>query len=639
MNADRVDDITRGESVSQRDIASVKNLTVQFLTASGAVEALSGVSLTIARNEILGVVGESGSGKSTLARALLGLFGAGSTADINGEISIDGLNVLDARGRELRSLRGRVVSMIFQNTGEALNPVLKVRTQVDEALSAHSSMRRPRRERTASVEGLLKRAGVTDAARVREAYPHELSGGLRQRALIAEAIANQPALIVCDEPTTALDAITQQHVLESIKSMQETSGCSLVIVSHNLGVIAALASRVAVMYGGKVVELDERDRFFSGPGHPYSIGLVQSMPLLRAGQRANVSMMGAPLQGSNMPSGCRFHPRCPLATDLCRQVSPELTEIKPGMLVACHYPVSNDATAHSLFTRIDYDELATPPPDSGAALGAPVADLATSGVAVRVQNLVKDYRSRAKRTVRALDDVSLDIRTGTTVGIVGESGSGKSTLARCIAGLVPYDSGSIEVCGARPQARRRSSSAEVGRSVGMVFQDPFASVDPLWTVEQIVQEGLRGSRDSREQRRGAVLEAVDMVGLGARFLRRYPRELSGGQRQRVGIARALVGKPKVLVLDEPTAALDVSIQAQIVTLLYELQRALQLTYAFISHDIALVAEVSQKVVVMHGGRIVESGSPEEIVFHPRNEYTRQLIDAVPVLPDSIGKWI
>ncbi|HET7276035.1 MAG TPA: ABC transporter ATP-binding protein [Longimicrobiaceae bacterium] len=635
----------RDRSGTVNGSVKVEDLSVTFRSAAGPVEALSQVSLSIDRGEVLGVVGESGSGKSTLGRAMMGLTRSSLDVEVTGSVMLAGTDMVSAPSGVLRRLRGDSVAMIFQDSGSALNPVIRVGEQIEEAIKAHH-VRVARSERARMVASLLQRVGIEDYARVAGSYPHQLSGGMRQRALIAEAIANRPSLLIADEPTTALDVITQKKVLDTLQGIQSQSGCSLVIISHDLGVISRLADRVAVMYAGRVVEIGERSSFFDRPRHPYSVGLLRSVPRLGGTRGMQAAIPGTPTEGVDLPAGCRFHPRCPLATEICRKEVPPLQQISGGGQVACHHYITEPAQASMLFVSGDDADAAHPDTDSRRPVGAPAAGLtpvptmsssaSTAGpgpdLAVRINAVTKSYKAGRRKHFVAVKNVSLDVPRGTTVGVVGESGSGKSTLARCVAGLLVPDSGKIVVAPSAGRLPHLTGEEARKRPVGMVFQDPYGSVDPFWTVEQIVREGIPRKSVAWQNARQRIRECLDMVGLGGTYLGRYPRELSGGQRQRVGIARALASNPEILVLDEPTAALDVSIQAQVLGLLSRLQTDLNLTYIFISHDISLVSQVANQVAVMRAGSVVEVGPPDGVFTHPRNDYTRALIHAVPMLP-------
>ncbi|MGW2369579.1 ABC transporter ATP-binding protein [Streptomyces sp. NPDC001667] len=602
---------------------AVENLRVDFEGPAGELPAVRGVDLTLRRGEVLGLVGESGSGKSTVALAAMGLLPR--TARVRGSVRAGGTELIGAGDRELSALRGRRMAMIFQDPLSALTPVHRVGDQIAEAVRTHQDVGRAHARRRA-VE-LLDLVGIPDPEHRSRAYPHEFSGGMRQRAMIAMAIANDPDVILADEPTTALDVTVQAQILEVLRTAQRETGAALLLVSHDLGVIAGMADRVAVMYAGRIVESAPAAQLFGAPRMPYTMGLLGAVP--RPGAQVLTPVPGAPPEPGLLPRGCAFAPRCPLADDTCRAAEPALTG-PPEHRAAC---VKAPEIAARGLTATDVYAVDGPAP---ARTTAPRDELPA---VLRVEGLTKTFpllkgaafRRRAG-SVHAVDGVDLDIRRGETLGLVGESGSGKSTTLLEILRLAAPEAGEIEVLGRNTRDLTKRQVKELRGSVQIVFQDPMASIDPRLPVGEIVAEPLRAQGVGR----GAVARRIPgllrLVGLEAAHAARFPHEFSGGQRQRIGIARALAVEPRLLVLDEPVSALDVSVQAGVLNLLRTLKDELGLAYLFVSHDLSVVRHIADRVSVMYLGRTVESGPVEEVFARPRHPYTQALLSAVPV-PD------
>ncbi|WP_405779950.1 dipeptide ABC transporter ATP-binding protein [Streptomyces sp. NBC_00859] len=592
------------------ELLQVDDLGVEFTTPDGkALRAVRDVSFTLGRGETLAIVGESGSGKSTTALALTRML-PGTGLITTGSVRLDGQDLAAAGQDELRRVRGARIGMIFQDPMTALNPVLTAGRHLDEVLRAHGNHDRAAR-RARTVE-LLDRVGIPDPHRRADDHPHQFSGGQRQRILIAMALAGEPDILLADEPTTALDATVQDQILTLLADLNRETGTALVLITHNMGVVARACARVLVMYGGTVVEDGPTAQVLTRPRHPYTAGLLAAVPRLSSPSGTRLTgIPGSPPDLTLLGDGCAFADRCSFAEDRCRKETPALTLLGDGVRAAC--PPAAGRTRPPV----------TPAPIDRAAPGATVLE---------AEGLRKTYKGRGARGRRftALDGVSLTLAAGETLGIVGESGSGKSTLARVLAHAHPADGGSLRLRGADVTRPSRRELHAVRRQVQMVFQDPYASLNPRMTVGQIVAEPLvafgAGDRDERERRVAGLLRRA---GLDPAVADRYPRSFSGGQRQRIGIARALAPQPSVLICDEPVSALDVSVQAQIVGLLTDLQRDLGLALVFIAHDLAVVRQVSHRIAVMHQGRIVESGSADEVCEHPRDPYTRALLAAAP----------
>ncbi|AXK44430.1 ABC transporter ATP-binding protein [Brachybacterium saurashtrense] len=614
-------------------LLKVSDLTVTFPNADGGVRAVRGVDYTVDEGEFLGIVGESGSGKSVSSLAVMGLLP--SSAQITGDITFRGESLLGMRDRELSRLRGRDMAMIFQDPLSALTPVYTVGQQIEEALTLHDKSLSARSAEKRAVE-LLKIVGIPAPERRVKAFPHEFSGGMRQRAMIAIAMANDPTLIIADEPTTALDVTIQAQILEVLQKAKEVTGAAVVLITHDLGVVAGNVDRVAVMYAGKLVEKGPVDQVFAAPRMPYTMGLLRSVPnMLTAGTERLVPLEGRPPNLAKLPAGCPFADRCPAAQDRCRTTEPELVaEFGDGREVACHRAdeiAAGTLQPSDIFPRPAHEERELSQSESQAPV-------------VRAQDLVRHFPlykgsvfRRAVGTVKAVDGVDFEVRPGETLGLVGESGSGKSTTALEIMELTAPQRGSLEVTGKDVSSLSKADRLRMRQDVQIVFQDPMAAVDPRMPVGDIIAEPLTVHRVPRAERNRRVLEMLDLVGLAPEMTDRYPHEFSGGQRQRIGIARALITNPKVLVLDEPVSALDVSVQAGVINLLEDLRDQLGLSYLFVAHDLAIVREIADTIAVMYLGRIVEYGPVQEVFESPRHPYTRALMSAVPVPDPAIER--
>ncbi|CPR09875.1 peptide ABC transporter ATP-binding protein [Mycobacterium bohemicum DSM 44277] len=601
-------------------LLEVTDLAVEFPTDGLPVTAVRGISYRVDPGEVVAMVGESGSGKSVSAMAVVGLLP--EYARVHGSVRLHGTELLGLPDPAMSRFRGKAVGMVFQDPMSALTPVYTVADQIAEAIGVHQPRVGKKAARHRAVE-LLDLVGISQPERRARAFPHELSGGERQRVVIAMAIANDPDLLICDEPTTALDVTVQAQILEVLKTARDVTGAGVLIITHDLGVVAEFADRALVMYAGRVVESAGVDDLYRDRQMPYTVGLLGSVPRLNAVQGTRlVPIPGAPPSLVGLGPGCPFAPRCPLVIDECRSAEPDLIQVGTGHRAAC--------------IRTDMVDGRSAADIYGVNTEAPAAVAGDSSVIVRVRDLVKTYRltkgvvfRRAVGEVRAVDGVSFELRQGRTLGIVGESGSGKSTTLHEILELTAPQSGSIEVLGSDVSALSASARRALRRDIQVVFQDPVASLDPRLPVYELLAEPLLANGFGKDDTNGRVAELLEIVGLRRADAVRYPAEFSGGQKQRIGIARALALQPKILALDEPVSALDVSIQAGIINLLLDLQDEFGLSYLFVSHDLSVVRHLAHEVVVMHAGAIVEQGDSEQVFNDPQHDYTRRLLGAVP----------
>ncbi|MEO8093847.1 MAG: ABC transporter ATP-binding protein [Pseudolysinimonas sp.] len=614
-----------------KHLLEVRNLSVTFPQDTGDVRAVRDISYTIDEGEFLGIVGESGSGKSVSSLAVMGLLP--DTAEITGEILFQGRSLLKLDDRELSRIRGKELAIIFQDPLSALTPVYTIGDQISEALRLHDRMLSRSAAEARAIE-LLKIVGIPDAARRVKAFPHEFSGGMRQRAMIAMAISNNPRLIIADEPTTALDVTIQAQILEVLEEAKRITGAAVSLITHDLGVVAGHADRVAVMYAGKLVELGHVDQIFHEPNMPYTVGLLRSVPNIRtAGTERLVPLEGRPPSLAALPRGCPFAARCPVAIPKCSEIEPELLAHgrDPEHTSACHRAdeiAAGTLTAPQIFPR--------PEPLAIAARGRGETVLSVTGLVKHFPLMRGGVFRRKVGTVRAVDGVSFDIQAGRTLAIVGESGCGKTTTILELMELTKPQEGRILLEGKDIASLNKAERRALRSDIQIVFQDPSAAVDPRLPVGEVVGEPLLAQKVPREERQQRVAELLELVGLDASMADRYPHEFSGGQRQRIGIARGLATDPRVLVLDEPVSALDVSIQAGVINLLQDLRDQLGLSLVFVAHDLAVVRQIADDVAVMYLGRIVEQGPIAEVFNFPRHPYTQALMSAAPI-PDPIAE--
>jgi peptide/nickel transport system ATP-binding protein len=610
-------------------VLEVRDLTVEFPSEAGPVQAVRGLSYSVAPGEVLGIVGESGSGKSASALAVMGLLPA--RAKVEGSIRFEGRELSGLGDKDLSAIRGSGIAMVFQDPLSALTPVYTVGGQIAEAIRTHRDVSRDQALKRA-IE-LLDLVGIPNAIERSKAYPHEFSGGMRQRAMIAMAIANDPEVILADEPTTALDVTIQAQILDVLRTAQAATGAAIVMITHDLGVIAGFADRVMVMYAGRAVESGTAEDVFYRSRMPYTLGLLGSLPRPDAVVRQPLTPVdGSPPSLVNLPEGCPFAPRCPMRIDVCDALEPPLAPtLRTGQLAACHrWP---EIEAGDLKPADVFPAALAPPP---AAAEVPRLE---RPIVLDVRDLKRHFPltegavfRRRIGTVHAVDGVSFDIREGETLGLVGESGCGKTTTINQILALVAPMSGSVAILGTETAGLNRKQRFAIRRDLGLVFQDPMASLDPRLPIGDILGEGMKTHGVAAGERRTRVSDLQKLVGLSPEHVNRYPGEFSGGQRQRVGIARALSLQPRLVVLDEPVSALDVSIRAGVINLLEELRATLGLSYLFVAHDLSVVRHIADRVAVMYLGKIVELGVVGAVFDRPAHPYTQALLSAVP-LPD------
>jgi peptide/nickel transport system ATP-binding protein len=609
---------------SANPLLDVEDLVVSFAAGERRVAAVNGVSFQVHPGESLGIVGESGSGKSVTVMAVMGLLRGGR---VGGTARFGGRDLLALGPRELRKVRGKEIGIVFQDPMSSLNPIQSVGRQIGEVVEAHLGLSR-KASRARAIE-LLELVGIGQARSRVDDLPHEFSGGMRQRVMIAMAVSCDPQLLIADEPTTALDVTTQAQVLELLARLRTDLRMALMFITHDFGVVEEVADRVNVMYAGTLVESGRASRVVREPWHPYTEALLASVPLLEASPARRLGFIrGMPPDPTALPPGCPFAPRCDYALPECTQpVELPLRSVGSESMLCWLEPRARDRQRPLRATSVG-----APPDERPAAeAGAAVTPLLTiEGLSVEYDRRWSFGLGRSRSGTRAVDDVTLHIAPGETLGLVGESGSGKSTTGRAILHLAPVTEGRITFTGEDVTHGGRDELRKLARDVKIVFQDSVATLDPRMTVAEIVEEPMRihdyGDRDARLAR---VLEVLASVGLGQAFLFRYPHELSGGQRQRVGIARAVVLSPKLIICDEPVSALDVSIQAQVINLFADLKEDLGLTYLFISHDLRVVRQTADRVAVMYMGRILELRKVDRLFSAPAHPYTQLLLASVP----------
>jgi len=609
--------------------SSAPLLTVRGLRISSRLQGVdrvitTGSDFSLAPGETLGIVGESGSGKSLTARALIGLLPAGVHAE--GKVEYRGRDILTLPERQLRQIRGSELAMIFQDPFTMLNPLMRCGAQIVELIRDERG--RPLTRARARQEAVrrLAEVGITDAA-VADAYPFELSGGMRQRVGIAAAIARDPQVLIADEPSTALDVTTQRDILARLREVQQTRGMGLILITHDLRVAFALCDRVLVLYAGSVLEVATAEAMEAEPLHPYTLGLLLSDPPVDRRLSRMAAIPGSVPSPDSVASSCAFAPRCEWRAEICTAATPPLVEVAPARWSACVRvagiePLMQEARSDTMAARLDHEQEVVLAQESGRS----------AVVVTRDVEKVFGGSGQSGRRVTALKGVSLEIGADEAVGLVGESGSGKSTLGRCLVGLETPTAGTIVVNGTDTRQTARLSTADrrrLRRTVQMVFQDPYSTLNPVRTVGATLGEALSAADGQIRDVRKAVGELLERVGLPAGYAERKPVALSGGERQRVAVARALAVRPRLIVCDEPVSALDVSVQAQILNLLAEVRRELGVSYLFITHDLAVVRQVAERVYVLCQGEVVEQGATGDVLDNPQHPYTRKLVDSIP----------
>jgi peptide/nickel transport system ATP-binding protein len=609
-------------------VLKLENVAVAYKVRGGEIEAVQNVSFEIARGEAHGIVGESGCGKSTVAWAILNFLGANGYVK-RGSIKFLGQELVGRSGEELRRLRGDQIGMVYQDPMQALNPSMHLGDQMKEVLTVHQGI--SDEEAEARCISMLERVYMPDAANVMRRYPHQISGGQQQRVVIGMALLNNPALLIMDEPTTALDVTVEAAVLDLIGDLRRDFDTAIMYITHNLGVVARVSTRVGVMYAGEMVERATVEEIYKHPQHPYTQGLIRCVPKLGADKAGSVLY---PIRGrvpppNNRPTGCIYGPRCDYVRDRCREERPELRQIN-GSWVRCHFAEEIDPAQWT-----PSEDIMPPAIRADEGPAEPIIQLNDLKKYYEVQgSSLKDvFGLGEKRYVKAVENASFDVAKGKTLGIVGESGCGKSTLIKTIIGLEDSTAGQAQFLGFDITGDLSTRSEQLIQELQMVFQNPDSTMNPSYTVEQQIARPMRRFRTvPKNQIRNEVIKLLEAVRLGANYLDRLPRQLSGGEKQRVGIARALASKPDLVLCDEPVSALDVSVQAAVLNLLLEIQQENDTTMLFIAHDLSVVRFFSDQVAVMYLGQIMEIGPAEAIYALPYHPYTEALLSAVPI-PD------
>ncbi|GGB57607.1 oligopeptide ABC transporter ATP-binding protein OppF [Lentibacillus populi] len=604
-------------------LLSIKNLHVSFQTYAGKVKAVRGADISVKKGETLAIVGESGSGKSVTAKAIMGLLPVQNASIDDGQIEFSGKDLLTLKKREMQKVRGSEIAMIFQDPMTALNPTMKVGKQVIESAIKHRKL--GKKESIELALDLFRLVGLPNPeARINQ-YPHEFSGGMRQRVVIAMALACNPKLLIADEPTTALDVTIQAQILDLLKRIQKKTGTSIIFITHDLGVVANVADSVAVMYAGKIVEKGTAEEIFHHPSHPYNWGLLKSMPTLNT-KGELYSIPGSPPDMMDPPKGDAFAPRNEFALAIDYDEEPPMFQISDTHTAASWL-------LHPQAPKIEFNQHIN---EIITGQTTDQKNAANRQILVKVRNLKKHFPLKSKQILKAVDGIDLEIKKGETLGLVGESGCGKSTAGRTLLGLYEPTEGEIIYDNVRLTQKNKKNFTQ---KIQMIFQDPYASLDPRKKVEDIIAEGLdiHQLMESKQVRRKRVEELLKIVGLQADHASRYPHEFSGGQRQRIGIARALAVEPELIIADEPISALDVSIQAQVVNLLMQLQKERDLTFLFIAHDLSMVKYISDRIGVMYLGGIVELAEADELNNNPLHPYTQSLLSAIPMPDPAIEK--
>ncbi|MBI5454134.1 MAG: ABC transporter ATP-binding protein [Deltaproteobacteria bacterium] len=616
-------------------VLEIKDLKTYFKTPRGVAKAVDGVSFAIPKGGTFALVGESGCGKSITALSVIQLVPEPAGYIASGEILLNGRDIVDLTEREKRGIRGNNISMIFQEPMTSLNPVLTIGEQIMEAITLHQGKTR-KDARRAAIE-MLGRVKLPDPASLLSAYPHSLSGGMRQRVMIAIALSCRPDLLIADEPTTALDVTIQAQIIDLIDELKREMSTAVLLITHNMALVYTHAETVGVMYAGKIAELSPTKTLFRNPMHPYTVKLLRSIPGQEKRGLKLDTIPGAVPPATSYPVGCRFSGRCPREMEGCANIEPPLVERAPGHFVACHL---HDPE----FMSKPYSKPLRHEPDELPSLAVPHEKRETL---LEVKGLKTYYPirkgllKRVKGHLKAVDGIDLTVRKGSTLALVGESGCGKTTAGKSIIQLIRPTEGKIIFNGRELTTLSEKGLRPFKSRMQIIFQDPYSSLNPRLTVKETIEEGIRALNPglAKKAREEKIAETLLRVGLSAETMQRYPHEFSGGQRQRIGIARALAVDPEFIVCDEAVSALDVSVQAQILNLLKSIQRDFGLSFLFITHDLGVVEYIADEVAVMYGGRIVEKGPTEEIFSNPKDAYTKRLLDAVPKIDASLlASW-
>ncbi|KAB2334663.1 ABC transporter ATP-binding protein [Cytobacillus depressus] len=607
-------------------ILDVKNLQVSFDTYAGEVKAVRGVSFHLNKGETLAIVGESGSGKSVTSKSLMKLIPNPPGRITGGEILFEGKNLVEFSEKQMQKIRGSDIAMIFQDPMTSLNPTMTVGKQIMESIMKHQKL--PKQQAKEKAIELLDMVGIPNPENRLASYPHQFSGGMRQRVVIAMAISCNPKILIADEPTTALDVTIQAQILELLKDLQKKLDTSIIFITHDLGVVANIADRVAVMYAGKIIEIGTVDEIFYNPQHPYTWGLLGAMPNLNEKAEELITIPGSPPDLLKPPIGDAFASRNKYAMNIDFQIEPPMFKVSDT-----HYAATwllHEKAPKTVSPEILKKHRQTSSKEIQKERFAKKKEKRQKLLEI---NNLKQYFSSGSNIVKAVDGINFDIYKGETFGLVGESGCGKSTTGRTIIGLYGATDGEIlynneNIC----KKRSFSDAQKLNREIQMIFQDPYSSLNPRQTVADIIAEGMdiHGLASSKKERMEKVYELLETVGLNREHANRYPHEFSGGQRQRIGIARALAVDPEFIIADEPISALDVSIQAQVVNLMKKLQKEKGLTYLFIAHDLSMVKYISDRIGVMYKGRLVELAESDELYENPMHPYTKSLLSAIPL---------
>ncbi|RMF03119.1 MAG: dipeptide ABC transporter ATP-binding protein [Chloroflexi bacterium] len=622
------------EQQKKPPVLKIEDLAVAYKVRGGEIEAVQNVSFEIHRGESFGVVGESGCGKSTVAWSIVNFLGANGYVK-RGSIKFQGQDLVGKSGEELRRLRGDQIAMVYQDPMQALNPSMRLGDQMKEVLTVHQGI--SDEDATSRCINMLEHVHMPDPANVMRRYPHQISGGQQQRVVIAMALLNNPALLIMDEPTTALDVTVEAAVLDLIADLRREFDTAIMYITHNLGVVARVCSQVGVMYAGEMVERAAVNEIFKSPRHPYTQGLIRCVPKLGADKSSNVlyPIIGRVPPPANRPVGCIFSPRCDYTQTRCKEERPKLREIVPGVQVRCHFSEDIDPAQWTPGEEITLPQLADTPKSNGETI-------------LEVKNLKKYYKVQGNslkdvvgmgepRYVKAVENASFTVPRGKTLGIVGESGCGKSTLIKTLIGLESSTDGEATFMGFDITGDLSRRDEKLIQELQMVFQNPDSTMNPSYTVgNQIARPMIRFKTVPKNQVRAEVIKLLEAMRLGENYYDRLPRQLSGGEKQRIGIARALASRPDLVLCDEPVSALDVSVQAALLNLLLEVQQDYNTTMIFIAHDLSVVRFFSDYVAVMYLGQIMEIGPANAIYAPPYHPYTEALLSAVPI-PDPTAK--